>query len=71
MKSVYLSDENMLYEEAKKKFANADYWATSSCLTYKGYTVVDVSDCSNYCDQIAAYKFGDEKDAMWFKLKWA
>ncbi len=70
MKSVYLSDENMPYEEANKKFVDADCWATNNCPSYKDYEVVDVSDCSNYCDQIAVYEFGDGKDAAWFALRW-
>ena len=68
---VLVSDKNSpSYEANRQYFAGIDDWAKAHCATYKGYHVQDVSDVSMIFDEIAGYYFDDEKDAMWFRLKW-
>lgn len=45
-------------------------WARQHCNTFAYRTITDVSDVSNTIDTVYEFYFGDEKDAMWFKLKW-
>ncbi len=70
MKSVYLDDSKMNYDDAKKYFRDANVWALEFCQSYIGHHVQDVSDVSYTCDNIAAYQFKDPKDAVLFELKW-
>ena len=71
MKAVYLWYENISYDAAKQRFLDADQWAQSSCSTYKGYRVVDVSDVSCYFDEVAEYCFDSDQDATLFVLRWS
>lgn len=70
MKTVYLSDANISYDAAKQRFAEADQWAKTSCPTYEGYVIHEVSDFSYQYDQLAEYEFDSEEDIMWFTLRW-
>lgn len=70
MKEVYLSDENMSYDEAIKFFYQAGRWAKEHCSSYQGSNIQDVSDVSPRYDQIGCYRFNDERDAVTFMLRW-
>ena len=70
MKDVYLNDTNMNYDQAQEYFSDANKWALNHCPSYAGYNVQDVADFSYINDLIALYQFKDEKDQMWFELKW-
>lgn len=68
---VYLNDTGRDWETAKRYFVEVDRWAQDYCASYIGHHVQDVSDFSMYHDLIAVYVFGDDRDAVAFKLKWA
>lgn len=70
MKTVYLNDSKISYEQAQIYFADANRWAKGQCQSYIGFHVQDVSDVSYVYDHVAEYRFKDPKDAMWFELKW-
>jgi hypothetical protein len=58
------------YEKNAAYFADIDEWARLYCTGYVGYHVQDVSDVSYIWDEIACYKFKDERSANWFRLRW-
>ena len=68
--SVYLTDRNMDYDQAAEYFLEAGLWAEVHCLSFVDYSVQDVSDHTLYFDQVAAYNFNNEHDALMFTLKW-
>jgi hypothetical protein len=70
MKTVYLTDEKIPYEQAEEHFNTAADWAKTQCSSFIDYDVQDVSDVSYVYDHVAQYRFNDSKDAMWFELKW-
>ena len=71
MNEVLITDsESGGYEFNEAFFAAIDLWATEYCDSYKGYHVQDVSDVSLLWDEIAAYQFEDDKDAILFTLRW-
>ena len=70
MKTVYLNDTNVPYEQAEEYFAEAAAWASRQCSSFVNYHVQDVSDVSLINDFIVEYRFGDPKDALLFELKW-
>ena len=45
-------------------------WALIHCNTFAYRTITDVSDVSLTTDTIYEFYFGDEKDAVWFRLYW-
>ena len=67
---VLLTDKDKTYDEAELCFEQAAIWARVNCPNYVNHEVIDVSDFSGDQDIIAEYQFTDEKDAMWFKLRW-
>ena len=67
---VLLTDRNIPYEEADQYFKEAGMWAQNFCPSFKGYHVQDVSDVSYQYDLVASYEIEDEKDVVWFKLRW-
>ena len=70
VKTVYLNDDNIPYELADEYFKEAADWAKTQCSSFLGYTVQDVSDVSLQWDNIAEYNFGNEKDVIFFQLRW-
>jgi hypothetical protein len=70
MPSTTLNDKNLSYDAAWQHFYDADRWAQDHCSSYRGYSVQDVSDFSMLHDQIAVYEFAEEKDLLWFSLRW-
>lgn len=70
MKTIYLNDTNVPYEQAEEYFAEAAAWASRQCSSFVNYHVQDVSDVSLINDFIVEYRFGDPKDALLFELKW-
>ena len=46
-------------------------WGCIHCKSFAYRTITDVSDVSYNIDTIYEFHFGDEKDAMWFKLNWS
>jgi hypothetical protein len=70
MFEIYLNDTNIPYEQANDYFSSAADWAKKQCPSFVEYHVQDVSDVSYTNDFIAEYKFRDQKDSMWFNLKW-
>lgn len=70
---VYLTDEHLHhldYNRIRLYFIDAAIWATKNCSSFRHFDIQEVSDFSPVCDQIAEYEFFDERDAMWFKLRW-
>jgi len=70
MKSVYLNDDKIPYDDVREHFECIADWARAQCPSFISYRVQDVSDVSPYYDHVAEYKFQDSKDAVWFELKW-
>lgn len=70
MKTVFLNDTGLDWHRAQEYFAQASVWAETYCVSYINYHVEDVSDVSYTWDQIAEYRFNNEKDAVMFSLKW-
>jgi hypothetical protein len=68
---IYLTDEKITYDESEQYFLDADLWAQTNCPSFVSCSIQDVSDVSYVCDNIALYLFKEEKDAMFFKLKWS
>lgn len=69
---VYLTDErhNFDYNRSRLYFIDAAIWAVKHCPSYVRYDIQDVGDHSAVYDQIAEYEFTDERDVIWFKLRW-
>lgn len=73
---VYLKDtdprfKEMSYSNAHKELLAAGHWAIANCVGSQ-FSVQEMSDVSSAaCDWMGEYLFANEKDAMWFKLKWA
>lgn len=70
MTEVYLTDQKLDYYLAQEKFQQAGEWAKEFCASFLGYRVQDVSDVSYLYDQVALYRFDEERDAVFFRLKW-
>ncbi len=70
MKSVYLNDSKIPYEQAENHFKLAADWARDQCQSFIGYHVQDVSDVSLSYDFVAEYRFTDSKDVLLFELKY-
>lgn len=69
---VLITDERSPnYDQNKFYFESIDRWAQIHCPTYIGYHVQDVSDVSLQWDEIGCFQFNDEKDQMFFTMKWA
>ena len=45
-------------------------WARTHCHSFVWMEVSDVSDVNLHWDELACYYFGDERDALMFKLKY-
>lgn len=58
------------YDHNKEYFESIHFWALKNCPSYNGMSIQDVSDVSYEWDEIAEYRFTDEKDVMFFELKW-
>ena len=72
MCKVLINDSNFNLDYARMRiyFMEAADWARQSCPSFIDYDVIDTSDVSPIFDQIAEYKFTDEKEAFLFELKW-
>jgi len=71
MIKVILTDQGLKnYDQARLHFIDASIWALQNCKSFGGYEIVETADVSYEWDQMAEYKFLDEKDAIWFKLRW-
>jgi len=57
-------------EAAGEPFWKIKKWCLAHCKSYVWFDVTDVSDASGLWDEIAAYWFHDEKDAVMFTLKY-
>jgi hypothetical protein len=57
-------------ETAGEPFWKIKKWCLAHCKSYVWFDVTDVSDASGLWDEIAAYWFHDEKDAVMFTLKY-
>ena len=70
--SVYINDSKNTYQYnwSEQYWLDIDSWARNNCTSYVGYHVQDVSDVSVQWDKIGEYRFFDEKDAVFFELKW-
>lgn len=72
---IYLKDtdprfKGKSYYEAHDELVAAGHWAIDNCHNCQ-FGVVEMSDVdSAACDWMGEYTFSNEKDAMWFKLKW-
>lgn len=55
---------------AGEPFWKIKKWALAHCKSFVWMDVSDVSDVSLYYDELATYYFGDERDALMFKLKY-
>lgn len=69
---VLVTDEGSAgYDHNRRYFSMIESWAQTHCESYLHMHVQDVSDVSYQWDEIAEYCFEEEKDAVWFKLKWS
>ena len=57
-------------EAVGEPFWKIKKWCLAHCKSYVWFDVTDVSDASGLWDEIAAYWFHDEKDAVMFTLKY-
>jgi len=57
-------------EQAGEPFWKIKKWCLAHCKSYVWFDVTDVSDVGYQWDEIAAYWFHDEKDAVMFTLKY-
>ena len=57
-------------ETAGEPFWKIKKWCLAHCKSSVWFDVTDVSDASGLWDEIAAYWFHDEKDAVMFTLKY-
>ena len=69
---VYINDSGNKrgYDHLSQYWEDMDRWATEHCTSYRGYRTQDVSDVSLQWDEVTEYRFGDQRDAMLFELKW-
>lgn len=70
MIKIMLDDRNLDYDAATERFEAAHRWAQKYCPSYQGHDVQDVADFSYMYDQLAMYEFGEERDSLWFQLRW-
>ena len=69
---AYVNDSKCAsYGQANKYFNEILLWAKEHCQSFIHFEVVDVSDVSITCDQIAEFHFEHEKDLLMFNLKWS
>lgn len=68
---VYLTDENLGWDQAQEHFKNAYLWAKEHCPSYAGYEIRDVSYFSMREDLVAHYVFRDPEDMALFRLTWS
>jgi hypothetical protein len=70
--SVYINDSGnpQGYDHLAEYWNNMSQWAQEHCSSYQGHDVQDVSDVSLQWDEVAEYRFLQERDAMLFELKW-
>ena len=73
MPQVLLSDQghDLDYHHMRLYFMDAADWASKNCPSFISFDIVDVADLSPIVDQIAEYKFTEERDAMLFSLRWS
>ena len=75
--NIYLKDtdakfKHLPYDDAHDALNDAGEWAKEHCKSFVSCGIVEMSDVdSAACDWMAEYQFDDEKDAMWFKLKFS
>ena len=65
---VFITDNDA--ETAGEPFWKIKKWCLAHCKSYVWFDVTDVSDVGYHWDEIAAYWFHDEKDAVMFTLKY-
>ena len=70
--SVYINDSgnSQGYDHLPEYWDGMNHWAQEHCDSYQGYDAQDVSDVSLQWDEVAEYRFLQERDAMLFELKW-
>jgi len=68
---ICITDDGMTYKQAEEHFVKLDAWARENCASYVGHHVQDVTDFSLMHDLIAQFRFSEERDVAWFKLKWS
>jgi hypothetical protein len=67
---VWLDDKGLTYDQAEVFFLQAEHWARTHCESFDQVIYTDMSDVSLAIDQLAEFRFKDEKDALMFRLKW-
>jgi hypothetical protein len=72
LKIVVLYDYNFnRYWDARLYFMDAGAWAKKYCPSFQVYEIKDLSQTASTIGyQIAEYTFTDDKDVIWFTLKW-
>lgn len=70
MIEILVTDQGFDYDQAHRYFKKIKRWSKKNCPSFRNMTVVDVSDVSPTHDLIAQFQFSDEKDSVWFHLKW-
>ncbi len=72
MFKVYINDSHNTqgYDYLPEYWNRMSQWAQEHCSSYQGYDAQDVSDVSLQWDEVAEYRFLDQRDAMLFELKW-
>jgi hypothetical protein len=73
MHIIELTDQGheLDYNRMRLYFIDAAVWATRHCSSFVNFEIVDVADVSAFFDQIAEYKFLDQRDAIMFSLKFS
>jgi hypothetical protein len=69
---VYINDRGNTqgYDYLSSYWNGMNHWAQEHCESYQGYDAQDVSDVSLQWDEVAEYRFLEQRDAMLFELKW-
>ena len=60
----------MIYDPSDEKLGEMLDYCCMNKLTLEKYEVVDVSDVSEWWDVLAIFKFTNEEDMLFFKLKY-
>lgn len=72
MTTVILADTpDESYGDARRRFLEAHLWSSEHCESYTGYDIVEVADLSTAHDLMCEYRFEDERDLVFFRLRWS
>lgn len=69
MIKVYVGDKDE-WSQDRSEFLDILHWAETHCKSFRGMSVIDVSDVSGTNDLVAEFRFTDDRDVTLFTLRW-